>query len=87
MTEPEESVTLGAEHDTVLWSLLAAAITARGGLMVETSCGVGSSQEVIVYEAVLPGGRLQVTSETYVGLVLKGPAPLVRELSNEVRDA
>ncbi len=88
MIEPElVSVTLGEEHDAVLWSRLSAAVAARGGSIIESSYGVGGSQEVIVYEVALPAGRLELTSETYVGLVLKGAVQLVRELSNEVLGA
>jgi hypothetical protein len=88
MVEPElVSVTLGGEHDAALWSRLVAAVAARGGSIAESSYSVGGSQEIIVYEVVLPTGRLELTSETYIGLVLKGPVKVVRELSNEVLDA
>ncbi len=88
MTEPKEiSITLGAEHDSALWSRLEATVIARGGSLVESSYAVAGSQEIITYEVVLPGGRLQVTSETYIGLVLEGPTSLVRELSNELEGA
>jgi len=66
---------------------LEAAVAARGGSIVESSYGVAGSQEIIIYKVVVPGGRLQVTSETFIGLVLNGPAPLVHELSNAVRGA
>ena len=88
MTEPEFiSVTLGAEHDSALWARLVSAVAARGGSIVESSFGVGGSQEVIDYEVRLPEGRLQLRSETYVGLVLTGRADLVEALSREARSA
>lgn len=80
-------MTLGSEQDPSLWSRLVAAVEALGGTMVESSYNVGGSQEIITYQVLLPGGQLLLTSETYIGLVLKGPTSLVRRLSDEALGA
>jgi len=85
-TESQEvEVSLGAESDLVLLARLRSVVHAAGGSMSEQSWSIGGSQEVIAYEIILPTGRLVATAETYVGLSIRGPAPLVHEVSHAVQ--
>jgi hypothetical protein len=80
-------VILGAEFDSALFQRLVEVVNAAGGQMSEASYGVGGSQEVITYDVVLPSGKLVATSETYVGLSIRGPAAIVQEIRLAVQSA
>ena len=87
-SSPEEIVVcLGSECDSLLLKRLRNAVQTAGGSMSEVSWGVGGSQEVAVYEIVLPLGQLIATAETYVGLSLRGPVLLVNEITRAVSRA
>ena len=83
MNQPFELV-LGEETDDRLLQALRSAITLMSGTIVESSYGVGGSQELIEYTITLPTGVVQLTSETYMGLTLRGPQPLVQSLAEAV---
>ncbi len=78
-------VNLGSEADAELLAKLRSVVASSGGSFAEVSYGVGGSQEVITYAVALPEGSLEVISETYVGLLLRGPAVLVGKVANAVR--
>jgi hypothetical protein len=82
-TDPFER-NLGPEWDEALLRRLREAVAERGGNMWETSWGVGGSQEIIEYEILLRGTTLTATSETYMGLILRGPHAVVEELASVV---
>jgi hypothetical protein len=71
---------LGPECDAELLARLKSAVLAAKGTMSEASYVVAGSQEIITYGIALPDGELTATSETYVGLSIKGPAQLVKQL-------
>jgi hypothetical protein len=78
--QPFELV-LGEETDARLFRALQSAITSMSGTMVESSYGVGGSQELIEYTITLPTGVVQLTFETYIGLTLRGPQPIVQSIA------
>ena len=77
-----EERTLGPEWDTELFTRLRSAVLAARGTMTEASYAVAGSQEVITYDISLPDGRLTATCETFVGLSIKGPGHLVKQLDH-----
>ena len=76
-----EEAILGPEWDVELLGRLRSAVLAANGTMSEASCAVAGSQEIITYGIALPDGEVIATSETYMGLSIKGPAHLIRRLS------
>ncbi|QSI76641.1 hypothetical protein [Niveibacterium microcysteis] len=80
-------VVLGPEFDTALMERLRRWVHTEGGRMSEGSFGVGGSQELTRYDVILPTGDLVVTSETYVGLSIRGPEELVRAVCLAVQSA
>jgi len=86
--EPEEvEVVLGAEFDSALLKQLRSVVEAAGGHMSEAFFGVGGSQEITRYDVVLPAGKLVATSETYIGLSIRGSAALVQEVCLALQSA
>ena len=71
---------VGPEHDSVLQRNLHVALQRLGYESVASSWGIGGSQEVTTLTVRGPGGALKVEAETYVGLVVEGPPPLVEAL-------
>jgi len=82
---PMYEVCLGSETDTTLWAALQAVVLTMGGSIIETSWGVGGSQELITHSITLPNGHVVAESETYIGLSIRGPATLVDEIAKAVR--
>ncbi len=78
-------IELGPEWDSDLLAKLRVAVTSAGGTMKELSWGVGGSQEVCAYEIQLPGGAIEATAETYMGLVIRGPSTLVQQIAVAVK--
>lgn len=78
-------ITLGDEYDAALLARLKSAVIAHGGTFSESSHHVAGSQELVVYSIKLPSGELTATCETYMGLVLRGPAELVQKIFEAVR--
>ena len=76
---------LGSETDAELFAKHQSVVVSLGGTFAEASYGVGGSQEIVTYAIALQEGRLEVASETYVGLLLRGPAVLVERVANAVR--
>lgn len=77
---PTVEVHLGEETDAALLGALRAAVLAQGGAMRAVEHSVAGSQELVRYAILLPGGALEAVAETYVGLSLRGPAPLIGAL-------
>ena len=78
---------LGSETDALLWAALRSVVSSSGGLIAELSHDVAGSQELVQYAVTLPGGTVDVVSETYIGLTLRGSSPLVDELSHAIQTA
>jgi hypothetical protein len=78
---------IGEEYEASLLVRLRTAVTSMGGTMRESFRGVGGSQEVTKYEISLPDGAVEAEAETYIGLSLCGPAPLVQRLALAVQHA
>jgi len=78
-------IELGPEWDSELLSRLHLVVTAEGGTMEKVSCGVGGSQEINSYRIQLPAGAIEVTAETYMGLVIRGPVVLVQKIAHAVK--
>ena len=75
---------LGPEWDEALLLRLRQAVAELGGSMRETSWGFGGSQEIIEYEILCRGASLTATSETYMGLKLRGPHLIVEAIASIV---
>ena len=71
---------IGSETDAVLFKRLQNSLRSMGGELVETSWVLGGSQVIITYKAVLKKGTIEIISETYVGLLIRGEAYLVYEV-------
>jgi hypothetical protein len=86
MTTENKSILLGAEYDDVLRAALVAVLTSRGAIGAGSSWGVGGSQELDTTRVKLGDVVITIESETYIGLSIEGPAPLVEILAQEVAE-
>ena len=77
-----EEAILGPEWDAELFARLKSAVLAAKGTISEASFAIAGSQEIITYAIAFPDGELTATSETYVGLSIKGPAHLVKQFEH-----
>lgn len=71
------TVVLGNEWDAELGAALRRALGGMGAVQVEGSWGVGGSQEVSSARWSLEGVSIQVEAETYVGLSVTAPKPII----------
>lgn len=71
---------IGPEWDASLLSRLVKAVADLGGTMRPTLQGVGGSQEVAEYAIHVDGVMVLATAETYLGVRLRGPKPVVDRL-------
>ena len=79
------TIILGAEHDATLHQALLKALSEAGATVGETQWGVGGSQELVGFSAMLDGFQLQIESETYIGLSLAGDQSTVEKVANRTR--
>jgi hypothetical protein len=77
-------ILLGSEYDDDLVCRLVAEVEAMGGAVTDKEWVLGGSQEITTFEISLPDGKLEAVAETYVGLFLRGAAPLVESLARRV---
>ena len=84
-SSPVFDIELGREWDDGLLSKLRNVVMQAGGTMNELSWDVGGSQEVTTYRIQLPGGSIEVTAETYTGIVIRGPSALVQQIAAAVK--
>lgn len=77
-------IVLGDKYDDALFARLAAEVAALGGSITEKEWNLGGSQEVTVFQIVLPDGSIEAIAETYVGLSLRGVTALVDQLAHRV---
>jgi hypothetical protein len=71
---------VGEEHDDMAFAWLGFALRALGAAPQETSRGVAGSQEISEWTVDLPKGRITVTAETYIGLIVAGPKTAVDQV-------
>ena len=84
-SQPMIEVNLGSETDIALWTRLHIAVASLGGSITESSWGLGGSQELTTCEISLPSGTLEVISETYIGVSLRGSSVLVKAVEDALR--
>jgi hypothetical protein len=82
---PIREVNLGSEVDAALQAAIRTVVLSLGGSITEQSYGVGGSQELVRYMVCLPEGNLELESETFIGLTLRGPSPLVEEVARAIQ--
>jgi hypothetical protein len=79
-----KTVILGTESDEPLRSILLEVMRELGARTLDTSWGVGGSQELATAKAEIRGKVVDVESETYVGLSITGDDDLVDEIAGRV---
>ncbi|MBC3776680.1 hypothetical protein [Pseudomonas sp. SWRI99] len=86
MSKENKSIRLGDEFDNVLIAALTAVLNSRGAVGMEDSRAVGGSQELYTASTRLDGAVINIESETYIGLTIRGPGPIVESLAREVAE-
>lgn len=71
---------IGDETDDALRERLGRAVAQLGGRIEPIDTVVAGSQEITRFRITLPGGTVELTAETYVGLSLHGDEALVDTL-------
>lgn len=85
MTDEFASIVLGDEYDAVLRNALHIVLVRLGAVGLDKSWAVGGSQEIEVAEVELMGGKVEIESETFVGLTIFGPEFIIDEIADKVR--
>lgn len=84
-TEPE-FVILGNEYDEALRECLIRVLKSLGATQIDKSQGIAGSQEIETLRVDLFGDTLVVEAETFVGLGISGPGPLVEKVARLVKN-
>jgi hypothetical protein len=83
ITEPV-TIILGDEYDDNLRVALRAALVESGAIGLGGSWGVGGSQEIETLEVTVGDALVTIESETFVGLTVTGPKPVVERIAESV---
>jgi hypothetical protein len=81
----QETVVLGAEHDTELRLTVLAVMRDLGAVEKDTSWAVAGSQELEQLATTFGNRTVRVEAETYIGLSITGDPILVSEIAGRVR--
>lgn len=76
----DRTVILGPEYDNDLLATLRDVLNELGGDVHAQSWGVGGSQELATSEVKIGSQFVFVEAETYIGLMIRGPADLVGKI-------
>jgi len=71
---------IGAEYDDKVWESLKSAIKELNGKVVDEQWALAGSQELECFEVFIEGSKVEVESETYVGISISGPSPLIKRI-------
>ncbi|QDQ26690.1 hypothetical protein FNU76_10125 [Chitinimonas arctica] len=85
MSIEQTTINLGDEYDNALRDALRAVLLNNKAMGVDTSWGIGGSQEIAMSKVRLGDGLITIESETYIGLTISGPKQIVEKLAEEVR--
>ena len=77
-------VVIGSETDNALVERIQAVVSRLHGGISNPEWTIGGSQEIATYKISLPSGNLEVVTETYIGVTLRGPEALVLDFANQV---
>jgi len=80
------TITLGSEHDAKLQDALMNALREIGASVGAPDWAVGGSQEIMSIIVEVDGIQIQIESETYVGLTLKGDPKIIELLADRTRE-
>jgi len=81
-----KTIVLGPEYDARLREVLKHVFLRLGGKGLGSEWSVVGSQELERVEVEVRGERLVIEAETYVGLSITGPAQLVDEVRELVKE-
>ncbi len=76
---------VGAEYDDAVLAELGEALRKLGFEIAENWAGMAGSQDIANWNFISPDGSLVVEVETYVGVTVEGPPPLVSALRTAFR--
>ena len=79
-----KTIVLGTEFDEPLRKILAEVMRELGARTLDTSWGLGGSQELTTAKMTIKGKVVDVESETYIGLSISGDEDLVDEIAGRV---
>lgn len=82
-----KTVVIGAEYDDDLRDVLSRVLRQAGAERKGHHQAAVGSQEIETWWYRIGRHRLKVEAETYIGLSLRGPAPLIEQLAAAVRSA
>lgn len=84
MSKELKTINLGDEFDDALRDVLRIVLLKNQAVGVDTSWGVGGSQEIEVLKVRLGDDLVTIESETYIGLTISGEKSLVEKIAEEV---
>jgi hypothetical protein len=78
----ESTWLVAAEHDEEAFERLEKALRELGYELTCKKWGVGGSQELSEWVVTCPGGSLQISAETCIGLAVSGRVELISDLQS-----
>lgn len=78
---PTDTIILGDEYDDALRTALWRVLLDMDVELIDRTWGVGGSQEVETARIRIGEDLLTVESETYMGLSLQGPKPVIERIA------
>ena len=78
------SVNLGDEHDEEIRRAIFDALNSLGAKALERWAGVGGSQDIVSQTFDIGGRKLNLETETYIGITATGDPETVEIFSNRV---
>lgn len=77
-------IVLGEEYDVTLRAEVSAALEEMSARQIDSSWGVGGSQEISSWTFGLDGAKVVIETETYMGLSISGEELTVLEVTRRL---
>lgn len=75
---------IGAEYDEKVWELLKSAIAALNGKVSDQQWALAGSQELNFFEIDIEGEKIEVESETYMGISISGSSEIIKRICSHM---
>jgi hypothetical protein len=81
-----KKIILGDEYDEDLKGVVRKVLIENGAVELDKSWNLGGSQEIETLQIKLGDEVITVEAETFIGLTIEGPEPLVENLAKKIVD-
>ena len=71
---------VGDEYDEKVWASLKSAIQELNGKVIDEQSALAGSQELNRFEVDIEGDKVEIESETYIGVSISGSFELIKRI-------